>query len=80
MESRDEVRRRLGRTDAVIDGVVALAPIGAPDEVGWRSRFRGDRPDGLWVPTAIDCHAGQPGRKTNERAENRRNEVGDPGA
>jgi len=37
MESRDEIRRRLGRTDAVIDGVIALAPIGALDEVGGRS-------------------------------------------
>jgi hypothetical protein len=79
MESRIGHNRRLGRTDAVI-GVVVRARLGALDEVGWRSGFRGDRPAGLWVPVAIDCRLGQPGRKTNERAENRRNEVGDPGA
>src|SRR5262245_51663795 len=49
--------------------------------VGGCPFHRGDRPP-LFQPegNAIGCALGQPGRETNEGAENHRNEVGEAGA
>jgi hypothetical protein len=93
MVGRCHLARRLGsRSETVEEDVGVRGALRIADKVERRSERSGDRPSPFRrgprelvvalrsEQDAIDCHRGQPGRKTNERAENRRSEVGNHGA
>jgi hypothetical protein len=93
MGGRFHLARRLGsRGETVVEDVSVRVGFRVADKVERRSGRSGDRPSPFRrgprelvvalhsEEDAIGCRRGQPGRKTNERAENRRSEVGDHGA